>query len=136
MCHVSGTAEGQQLQQQQHVEQQQQQQQPLQEPLQEQQQLLQGQQSVAGYLQHCKVVRVYCAADSHVMQALNTMNAIALGCMTATDSNTVQQQHTDRQQLLEQYIDAEAEVMTYCAGNSAALNALHSMSSIAYKALT
>jgi hypothetical protein len=97
----------------------------------------QVQQSIAEYLQHAKLVRVCCAADSEVMGALNSMNAIALGCLTATQRNTEQQQQQiDRGQLLQHYFDAEAEAMMYCAGNSTALDALHSMNSIACMAIT
>jgi hypothetical protein len=46
-----------------------------------------------------------------------------------------QQQHSDRQQVLEQYVDAELVVMAYCAHNSAAIDAITSMTSIALKAL-
>jgi hypothetical protein len=93
------------------------------------------------------------------MAKLNIINRIALGCMTAKDSNTVllqqqqqqqqqhhhhhhhqhqqqqQQQEIDRGQLLQQYFDSEAEVMMYCAGNSTALDALHIMSIVASKVI-
>jgi hypothetical protein len=80
---------------------------------------------------------MYCASNSDMMEALNSMSSIALGCLTAADSDgeQQQQQHIDKRQLLQQYVDAEAKLMMYCAGNSTALEALQSMSDIAYKAL-
>jgi hypothetical protein len=47
-----------------------------------------------------------------------------------------QQQQNDRQQLVLQYLQAEAGVTAYCAGNRAAVAAVSSMSSMALGALT
>lgn len=51
-----------------------------------------------------------------------------------------QQQHSrqqhSRQQLLQQYADAEGDLMVRCFGNSVAVSALTSMGSIALAALT
>jgi maltooligosyltrehalose synthase len=101
---------------------------------QQQQPTPQQQQCIAEFVTHFKVVRLYCAADSTATQALNNMSSIALGCMAATMQQQ-QQQHSDRQQVLEQYVDAELVVMAYCAHNSAAIDAITSMTSIALKAL-
>jgi hypothetical protein len=113
-----------------------------QEQQQQQQQQLQPLQLInEEYVKHWKVVRVYCAANADMMEALNTMSGIVLGCMAATGSNAEQQQQQqqqreqqlDRQQLLQQHVDGEARLMLYCAGDITvtALEAVQSMCSIA-----
>jgi maltooligosyltrehalose synthase len=109
--------------------------QPSSSQQQQQQPTPQQQQCIAEFVTHFKVVRLYCAADSTATQALNNMSSIALGCMAATMQQQQQQQHSDRQQVLQQYVDAEVVVMAYCAHNSAAIDAITSMTSIALKAL-
>jgi hypothetical protein len=100
-----------------------------------QMQLQQPQNFMNEYVTHWKVVRMYCATDSGATQALNSMSFIALSCMAATAQQQQQQQQPSRQQLLEQYVDAEVDVMAYCAGNSAAIDALYSMTTIALRAI-
>jgi hypothetical protein len=124
----------------------QQQQQQKQFPPQQQQQ--QQPQCIDEYLSHERVVRVACAASRDMLLGLNSMRAIAINCMTAPPQQQAdrqqqqQEQEHDREQLVQQFVDAEDTVASYCARSckpsqkAAALAALDSMSVIVLGALT
>jgi len=92
------------------------------------------------YLSHEMRVTAHCAASSSMIEALNGMRTITLGCMAAAadDDQTSQQQQQQQQQqvLLQQYLAHEVCVAAFCANSSSMIEALNAMRAIALRAMT
>jgi hypothetical protein len=90
----------------------------------------QQQQLIAEYASHEILVKSACASSQDMLSKLNSMRVIAMACMTAPQQQQQPAEQADRQQLVMQYLQAEAGVLVHCAGNTTAVAALSSMSSI------